>query len=75
MKKYEKLSVNYPQYPLLSEALVLVGRCGFSFVPPGTSHCILVNSSTVICWTSPFDNLGVLGLFCNFYSIFDGKSC
>ena len=34
-----------------------------------------MDSSTVICWTSPFAILGVLGLFCCFYSISDGKSC
>ena len=34
-----------------------------------------VGSSTVICWVSPFVILGVSGLFCRFYSIFDGKSC
>ena len=41
------------------------------------THCILVNSFTVICWTSPFVILGVLGLFCclDSYSFFDGKSC
>ena len=39
------------------------------------THCILVDSSTVICWTSPFVILGVSGLFFCFYSIFDGKSC
>ena len=39
------------------------------------AHFILVDSSTVICWTSPFVILGVSGLFCRFYSIFDGKSC
>ena len=33
------------------------------------THCILVDSSTVICWTSPFVILGVSGLFCHFYSI------
>ena len=38
-------------------------------------HCKLVDSSIVICWTSPFVNLGVSGLFCGFYSIFEGKSC
>ena len=27
------------------------------------THCILVKSSTVICWMSPFVILGVLGLF------------
>ena len=34
-----------------------------------------MDSSIVICWTSPFVILGVSGLFCGFYSIFDGKSC
>ena len=33
-------------------------------------HCILVDSSTVISWTSPFAILRVSGLFCHFYSIF-----
>ena len=36
---------------------------------------LLVESSTVIYWTSPITILGVSGLFCHFYSIFDGKSC
>ena len=39
------------------------------------TDCILVDSATVICWASPIVILGVLGLFCHFYSIFDGKSC
>ena len=41
------------------------------------AHNILLDSSTVICWTSPFVILGVSGLFCRFYSIFNiyGKSC
>ena len=34
------------------------------------THCILVDSSTYICWTSPFV---ILGVFCRFYSNFDGK--
>ena len=38
------------------------------------THCMLVDSSTDICWTSPFVILGVPGLFCRFYSIFYGKS-
>ena len=33
------------------------------------------DSCTGICWSSPFVILGVSGLFCRFYSIFDGKSC
>ena len=32
--------------------------------------CILVDSSTYIYWTSPFV---ILGVFCRFYSFFDGK--
>ena len=41
------------------------------------THCILVDSSTVTCWVGPFVIfiLGVSGLFCQFYSIFNGKSC
>ena len=39
------------------------------------THCILVDSSTVIWWTSPFVILGVSDLLCRFYSIFDGNSC
>ena len=39
------------------------------------THCILVDPFPVICWTSPFVILGMLGLFCHFYSIFDGRSC
>ena len=38
------------------------------------THCILVDSSTVICCTSLFVILGVPGLFCHVYSILDGKS-
>ena len=34
------------------------------------THCILVDSSTVTCWTSLFDILGMSGLFCHFYFIF-----
>ena len=29
----------------------------------------------VLCWTSRFVILWFSGLFCHFYSIFDGKSC
>ena len=39
------------------------------------THCIQVDSSIVICLTSPFVILGVSGLFYHFYSIFDGKFC
>ena len=34
------------------------------------THCIQVEPSTYICWTSPFV---ILGVFCRFYSNFDGK--
>ena len=37
------------------------------------AHCILVDTSTVICWVSPFVILGVSGQFCHFYFIFAGK--
>ena len=36
-------------------------------------HYILVDSSIVLCWKSPFVILGVSGLFCRFF-ISDGKS-
>ena len=36
------------------------------------THCILVNSSTGICWMSPFVILGMPVLFCHYY-IFNGK--
>ena len=39
------------------------------------THCILLDSSTVICWMSSFVILGVPDLFYCFYSTFDGKSC
>ena len=39
------------------------------------THCMLVDSSNVINWSSPFVILGVAGLFCRSYSIFDAKSC
>ena len=39
--------------------------------PHSLTHCILVDSSVVICWMSPSVILGVLDLFCPFYSIFD----
>ena len=38
------------------------------------TRCILIDSSTAICSTSPFVILGLSSLFCRFYSVFDGKS-
>ena len=38
------------------------------------THCILVDFSIVIFWTSPFVVLGVSGLGGRFYSSFDGTS-
>ena len=35
--------------------------------PSAHCTCILVYSSTGICWTSPFVILGVSSLFCRFY--------
>ena len=37
------------------------------------THCVLVDASTVICWTSPFVILGVSDLFRRFYNIFYSK--
>ena len=37
-------------------------------------HCMLVDSSIVIRWTSPFVILGVSGLFCRLCSISDWKN-
>ena len=41
------------------------------------THFILADSSTVIlvCRKSPFVILEVSGSFCQFYAIFDGKTC
>ena len=38
------------------------------------THCISVDSSAIIYWTSAFVILGMSGLFCRFNSILDGKS-
>ena len=38
------------------------------------THCLLADSSTVICWTSPFVILEMSDLFYHYYSVFDGKS-
>ena len=35
----------------------------------GLTHIILVDSSIVIYWTSPFVILGASGLFCHLYSM------
>ena len=37
-------------------------------------HSIQVDSSIIICWTSHYVILGVSGLLCRFYSIFDGNA-
>ena len=36
------------------------------------THCILVDSSSVMSWTSLFVTSGVSGLYCHFYFIFSG---
>ena len=35
------------------------------------THCIMVDSSTIICWKSPFVILGMADPFCALNSIFD----
>ena len=45
---------------------------------PILAHCILVDSSAVICWTSPFVILVMSSLFCRFYYILENpvsKQC
>ena len=39
------------------------------------TYCILVDSSTNICWINLFVIFRVSGLFYHFYSFFKGKSC
>ena len=43
--------------------------------PSTLSHYVLVDSSTITCWMSPFVILAMSGIFCRFYSISYGKSC
>ena len=52
----------------------LVKGNNLDYLQPLT-QCILVDSSTVICWMNPIVILGVSGQFCLFYSSFGGKSC
>ena len=56
-------------------AFIRINMVLFLFYYLALTHCILVDSSTVICWMCPFVVLGVASLFCVFYSAFDGKSC
>ena len=42
--------------------------------PYSFNPCILVDSSTVICWTISFVILGMWVLFCSFYSFFEANS-
>ena len=63
-REIRKLFLNYHQILFLSRALKLSHT-------QSLTHCILVNSSTVLCWMSLFVILGVSGLFYRFYSTFD----
>ena len=60
-------------------SLIVIGYKGRGSAGDGKSshltQCILVDSSTVICWIRPFVILGVSGLFCRLYSNLDGKLC
>ena len=49
-------------------AVIYYGPFPKAALPLGLTHCVLVDSSTVICWTRPFVILGVSGLFFRFYS-------
>ena len=63
------------KYFFLPDELLLMNRCYRIF-----THYVLVDSSTVTCWTSPFVILGCqvyfhlffFFLIYGFYSIFDG---
>ena len=63
--------------PDLSLYISIYAQSMFSCVKDLTvflwNHCILVDSSTVIYWTSPFVILEVSDPFCRFYSVIDGK--
>ena len=49
--------------------------CGWQFASiSDLTHCVLAETSTVICWMSP-SHFRVLGLCCRFCAIFVGKSC
>ena len=67
-QSYNKINIVYQLAHLAADSALHSIDCLLTY-------CILVDSSTVICWTSPFVILWVSGLFCCFYSIFDGKSC
>ena len=41
--------------------------CFLQMCPFSLTYCILLDSSTAICWTSPFVIFGVPGLFCHFF--------
>ena len=60
------LSDDFPKFHRLKSKLELL-----------SSQCANVYTllDTVICWTSLFVILGLSGLFCSYYSVFDGKSC
>ena len=75
MRKGIIISSSYPR--VIAHALLWQMVLDFKFNDKAFSltHCILMDSSTVICWTSAFVTLGVSGLFCHFYSVLDGKSC
>ena len=38
------------------------------------THCIVMDSSTAVCWMGPFVILGVSNSVCHFYSIFNGNN-
>ena len=51
------------------EAILLFLLMGYQLL----TYCILVDSSTVLCWLRPFIILGMLDLYCHFYSAFYWK--
>ena len=78
--KGKKLQIQYKYvpvrvYPLLEGEASMMSQKLFFVVrnsyPHTLVHCIMVDASTAICWTSSFVLLGLSRLFCHIYSIFD----
>ena len=71
LKNNEKVFMNVV---CCSRDLTVIGFGDTFQITITLTHTILVDSSSVLCWTSPFVILGVSGLFCCFYSIFVKKN-
>ena len=61
-------------HSFLTSALFATSNQVFSLLALLT-HCVLVDSPSVIYWTILYVILGLSGLFCRCISIFVGKPC